>query len=149
MNTRENTVFKGNMQIVFPEVFVPLQIKEKEIKRDEKYDVSLSEDGLTYTLKIKDVKVTDTGDYTISIGDLTATVPLFIERKDFMGFTIIKNFLYVFFCYVLFFPKGQCLPVLVELAFHSIVDKHPPTDSVETSSYCLFFSTEIRHVIPS
>lgn len=76
--------------------------------------MSLSEDGLTYTLKIKDVKVSDTGDYTISIGDLTATVPLFIERthKYFMTFTNIKNIL----CFVLFFPKGLCLPVLVELA---------------------------------
>lgn len=42
----------------------------------------VSEDGLTYTLKIKDVKVSDTGDDTISIGDLTATVTLFIERTD-------------------------------------------------------------------
>ncbi|KAG7244515.1 hypothetical protein INR49_030167 [Caranx melampygus] len=55
------------------------KVKGKEVKRDEKFDVSLSEDGLTYTLKIKDVKVSDTGDYTISIGDLTATMPLFIE----------------------------------------------------------------------
>ncbi|KAM6925929.1 LOW QUALITY PROTEIN: immunoglobulin superfamily member 22-like [Lycodopsis pacificus] len=47
-----------------------------------KLDASLSEDGLTYTLRIKEVKVSDTGDYTISIGDLTATVPLFIERTD-------------------------------------------------------------------
>ncbi|KAM8752242.1 immunoglobulin superfamily member 22-like [Acanthopagrus schlegelii] len=56
------------------------KVKGKEVKRDEKFDVSLSEDGLTYTLKIKDVKVSDTGDYSISIGDLAATVPLFIER---------------------------------------------------------------------
>lgn len=105
MSTRETAVFKGDMEIVFPEVSVPLQIKGKEIRRDEKFDVSLSEDGLTYTLKIKDVKVTDTGEYTISVGDLTATVPLFIERKDFMGFTLVKNFLYVFLlCFV--FPKG-------------------------------------------
>lgn len=63
-------------------MFVFRQVKGKEVKRDEKFDVSLSEDGLTYTLKIKDVKVSDTGDHTISIGDLTATVPLFIERAD-------------------------------------------------------------------
>lgn len=72
------------MEIVFPEVFVFWQVKGKEVRRDEKFDVSLSEDGLTYTLKIKDVKVSDTGDYTISIGDLTATVPLFIERTDIL-----------------------------------------------------------------
>lgn len=106
------------MEIVFPVVFVFWQVKGKEVKRDEKFDVSLSEDGLTYTLKIKDVKVSDTGDYTISIGDLTATVPLFIERAGqyFIGFALIKNF-FVVLCYVLFFPKGPCLLVLVELAF--------------------------------
>lgn len=68
------------MEIVFPEVV--LQVKEKGGKRDEKSDVPLSEDGLTYTLKIKDVKATDTGNYTISTGDLTATLLLFIERMD-------------------------------------------------------------------
>ncbi|XP_042352847.1 immunoglobulin superfamily member 22-like [Plectropomus leopardus] len=67
------------------------KVKEKEVKRDEKFDVSLSEDGLTYTLKIKDVKVSDTGDYTISIGDLTATVPLFIERIPIKFISHLKN----------------------------------------------------------
>lgn len=86
--------------------------------------ISLSEDGLTYTLKIKDVKVSDTGDHTISIGDLTATLPLSIERTGyyFIAFLFIKSFFYVYFlvvmlCYVLVFPKGLCLPLLVELAF--------------------------------
>ncbi|XP_034735487.1 immunoglobulin superfamily member 22-like isoform X2 [Etheostoma cragini] len=67
------------------------KVKGKEVKRDEKYDVSLSEDGLTYTLKIKDAKVSDTGDYTISIGDLTATVPLFIERIPVEFTSHLKN----------------------------------------------------------
>ncbi|XP_069384393.1 immunoglobulin superfamily member 22 [Paralichthys olivaceus] len=66
-------------------------VKEKEVKRDEKFEVSLSEDGLTYTLKIKDVKVSDTGDYTISIGDLAATVPLFIERIPVKFSSYLKN----------------------------------------------------------
>lgn len=113
------------MEIVFPEVFVFIwQVKGKEARRDEKFDVSLSEDGLTYTLKIKDVKVSDTGDYTISIGDLTATVTLFIERTDyyFIALLFINSFFYVYFlvvrlCYVLVFPKGLRLPLLVELAF--------------------------------
>uniref|UniRef100_A0A8D3A9S6 Immunoglobulin superfamily member 22 n=1 Tax=Scophthalmus maximus TaxID=52904 RepID=A0A8D3A9S6_SCOMX len=56
------------------------KVRGKEVKRDEKFDVTLSDDGRTYTLKIKDVKVSDTGDYAVSIGDLTATAPLFIER---------------------------------------------------------------------
>ncbi|XP_044213840.1 immunoglobulin superfamily member 22-like isoform X2 [Thunnus albacares] len=67
------------------------KVKGKEVKRDEKFDVSLSEDGLTYTLKIKDVKVSDTGDYTISIGDLTTTVPLFIERIPIKFTSHLKN----------------------------------------------------------
>lgn len=91
------------MEIVvfFPDVFVFWQVKGKEVKRDEKFDVSLSEDGLTYTLKIKDVKVSDTGDYTVSIGDLAATVPLFIERTEyFMLFTLVKK---LFLCACLLF----------------------------------------------
>lgn len=67
------------------------KVKGKEVKRDEKFEVSLSEDGLTYTLKIKDVKVSDTGDYTISIGDLSATVPLFIERLPISFTSHLKN----------------------------------------------------------
>lgn len=57
------------------------KFKDKELKRDEKFDVCVSDDGLTYTLKIKDVRTSDTGDYTISIGDLTTAASLFIERK--------------------------------------------------------------------
>ncbi|KAK7891736.1 hypothetical protein WMY93_023699 [Mugilogobius chulae] len=67
------------------------KVKDKELKRDDKFDVSLSEDGLTYTLKIKDVKVSDTGDYTITIGDLTATVPLFIQRIPIKFSSSLKN----------------------------------------------------------
>lgn len=55
--------------------------KDKELKRNEKYDMSVSEDGLTYTLRVKDVRPSDTGDYTLCLGDLTATAPLFIESK--------------------------------------------------------------------
>ncbi|KAM9854709.1 immunoglobulin superfamily member 22-like [Aulostomus maculatus] len=66
-------------------------VKGKEVKRDEKFEVSLSEDGLTYTLKIKDVKVSDTGDYSISIGGLSATVPLFIERIPVKFTSHLKN----------------------------------------------------------
>ncbi|XP_026166579.1 immunoglobulin superfamily member 22-like [Mastacembelus armatus] len=67
------------------------KVKGKEVKRDEKFDVSLSEDGLTYTLKIKDVKVSDTGEYDISIGDLNATIPLFIERIPIKFTSHLKN----------------------------------------------------------
>lgn len=57
------------------------KFKGKELKRDEKFDMCVSEDGLTYTLKIKDVRPSDTGDYTISIGELCTTAPLFIQRE--------------------------------------------------------------------
>ncbi|XP_056138393.1 immunoglobulin superfamily member 22-like [Lampris incognitus] len=67
------------------------KFKGKEVKRDEKFEVSQSGDGLTYTLKIKDVKSSDSGDYTISIGDLTATAPLFIERIPIKFFSHLRN----------------------------------------------------------
>lgn len=88
------------------------------MKRDEKLDMSLSEDSLTYTQKIKDMKVSDTGDYTISIGDLTVTGPLFTDHADyyFIAFLVLKSFFYVYFfivmlCYVLFFLKGKSFKV--------------------------------------
>ncbi|XP_066526079.1 immunoglobulin superfamily member 22-like [Hoplias malabaricus] len=67
------------------------KFKGKELKRDEKFDVSASEDGLTYILKIKDVRPGDTGDYTISIGELTTTAPLFIERIPIKFMSHLKN----------------------------------------------------------
>ncbi|KAG7324364.1 hypothetical protein KOW79_012380 [Hemibagrus wyckioides] len=67
------------------------QFKGKELKRDEKFDVCVSDDGLTYTLKIKDVRPSDTGDYTISIGDLTTTASLFIERIPIKFVSHLKN----------------------------------------------------------
>lgn len=73
-----------------------LQVKEKGRERDEKSDVSLYEDGLTYTLKIKDMEATDTGNYTISTGDLTATLLLFIYQH--------KKKLVCLVFVVLFFP---------------------------------------------
>lgn len=83
-----------------------LQVKEKGRERDEKSDVSLYEDGLTYTLKIKDMKATDTGNYTISTGDLTATLLLFICQHT------KKTSLSCFCCFV--FPNRA---VLLELIF--------------------------------
>ncbi|KAM6960723.1 immunoglobulin superfamily member 22-like [Aplochiton taeniatus] len=67
------------------------KVKGKEVKRDEKFDVSVSEDGLTHTLKIKDVRASDTGDYSVSLGDLTATAPLFIERIPIKFSSHLKN----------------------------------------------------------
>uniref|UniRef100_A0A8B9H649 Immunoglobulin superfamily member 22 n=1 Tax=Astyanax mexicanus TaxID=7994 RepID=A0A8B9H649_ASTMX len=67
------------------------KFKGKELKRDEKFDVCVSEDGLTYTLKIKDVRPSDTGDFTISIRDLTTTAQLFIERIPIKFVSHLKN----------------------------------------------------------
>uniref|UniRef100_A0A8C9UYQ5 Immunoglobulin superfamily member 22 n=1 Tax=Scleropages formosus TaxID=113540 RepID=A0A8C9UYQ5_SCLFO len=63
----------------------------KEVKRDEKFDVSVSEDGLTYTLKIKDVRPSETGEYTLSLGDLTAKAPLFIDSKGWANYLILHS----------------------------------------------------------
>lgn len=54
------------IRMVFPEVFAFIwHAKKKEVRRD-KFDMSPSEACLTYSLKMKDVEVSDTGD-TISI----------------------------------------------------------------------------------
>ncbi|XP_048829497.1 immunoglobulin superfamily member 22-like [Brienomyrus brachyistius] len=63
----------------------------KELKRDEKFDVVVSEDGLTHTLKIKDVRPSETGEYTLSLGDLTSTSPLFIDRIPIKFVSHLKN----------------------------------------------------------
>ncbi|KAL4622694.1 immunoglobulin superfamily member 22 [Arapaima gigas] len=63
----------------------------KEVKRDDKFDVSVSEDGLTYTMKIKDVRPSDTGEYTLSLGDLSAKAPLFIDRIPIKFGSHLKN----------------------------------------------------------
>lgn len=137
-------------------MFVFWQVKGKEVKRDEKFDVSLSEDGLTYTLKIKDVKVSDTGDYTVSIGDLAATVPLFIERTEeyFMLFALVKKlFLCVLvccsalLCLFFFFPKRAVSPCFSGASI-SRETNFPPQTRLEMSSTASFFnflhSPEIR-----
>lgn len=70
--------------------------KGKDLKRDEKFDMSVSEDGLTYTLRVKDVRPSDTGDYTLCLGDLTATAPLFIESKQLSFLPLAVHFIIYF-----------------------------------------------------
>lgn len=53
----------------------------KELKRDDKYEIITSEDGLTHTLKIKDVRPSDMGNISFEAGDLVTKTELFIERK--------------------------------------------------------------------
>lgn len=45
--------FKRNMEIVLMEVSLFLHFKGREVKRNENFDVSLFDNGLTYTLKIR------------------------------------------------------------------------------------------------
>ncbi|KAG7268663.1 hypothetical protein CRUP_018374, partial [Coryphaenoides rupestris] len=76
---------KKRVDVELVRVLKPLEnitgkVRGKEVKRDEKFEVCVSEDGLTYTLKIKDVKASDAGDYEVSVEDLQATVPLVIDR---------------------------------------------------------------------
>ena len=52
------------------------------MRRDEELEPSLSEDGLTYTLEIRDVKAREAGGYDISVGDLRATRTLLVGRKS-------------------------------------------------------------------
>lgn len=53
----------------------------KELKRDDKYEIISSDDGLTHTLKIKDVRPSDIGEISVEAGDLVQKAPLIIERK--------------------------------------------------------------------
>lgn len=53
----------------------------KELKRDEKYEITVSEDGLTHTLKIKDARLCDTGEFSAEVGDLVQKAQLTIDRE--------------------------------------------------------------------
>ncbi|KAI9523591.1 hypothetical protein NQZ68_026533 [Dissostichus eleginoides] len=58
LSAKLNVIGKYRMRLKSFQLLVTQRdkVKGKEVKRDEKFDVSLSEDGLTYTLKIKDMK---------------------------------------------------------------------------------------------
>lgn len=53
----------------------------KELKRDDKYEISVSEDGLTHTLKIKDARLSDGGEFSVQAGDLVQKAQLTIDRE--------------------------------------------------------------------
>ncbi|XP_062974483.1 immunoglobulin superfamily member 22 [Elgaria multicarinata webbii] len=63
----------------------------KELKRDDKYEIITSEDGLTHTLKIKDVRPSDMGDVAFETGDLVTRAELFIERPPIKFIRNLKN----------------------------------------------------------
>lgn len=54
-----------------------------EVKRDDKHDIIVSADGLTHTLKIKDVRPCDVGEYSFTAGDQISTSELQIDRKSY------------------------------------------------------------------
>ncbi|KAF7245553.1 Immunoglobulin superfamily member 22 [Varanus komodoensis] len=63
----------------------------KELKRDDKYEIITSEDGLTHTLKIKDVRPSDMGEVAFETGDLVTKAELFIERPPIKFIRNLKN----------------------------------------------------------
>ncbi|KAJ8777680.1 hypothetical protein J1605_014333 [Eschrichtius robustus] len=63
----------------------------KELKRDEKYEITVSEDGLTHTLKIKDARLSDNGEFSAEVGDLVQKAQLTIDRIPIKFVSTLKN----------------------------------------------------------
>ncbi|XP_042302172.1 immunoglobulin superfamily member 22 isoform X1 [Sceloporus undulatus] len=63
----------------------------KELKRDDKYEIITSEDGLTHTLKIKDVRPSDVGEVSFETGDLVTKAELSIQRTPIKFIRNLKN----------------------------------------------------------
>uniref|UniRef100_A0A8C6XX16 Immunoglobulin superfamily member 22 n=1 Tax=Naja naja TaxID=35670 RepID=A0A8C6XX16_NAJNA len=69
------------------------KLNGKELKRDDKYEIITSEDGLTHTLKIKDARLSDMGKVSFEGGGLLTETELFIQSKRYMYF--LKIFLQI------------------------------------------------------
>ncbi|KAL8169933.1 UNVERIFIED_CONTAM: Immunoglobulin superfamily member 22 [Gekko kuhli] len=63
----------------------------KELKRDDKYEIISSEDGLTHTLKIKDVRTSDMGEISAEAGELVTKTDLIIQRTPIKFVRNLKN----------------------------------------------------------
>nr|XP_028588967.1 immunoglobulin superfamily member 22 [Podarcis muralis] len=63
----------------------------RELKRDDKYEIISSEDGLTHTLKIKDVRPSDVGAVTFEAGDIATKADLSIQRTPIKFVRNLKN----------------------------------------------------------
>lgn len=61
------------------------KLNGKELKRDDKYEIITSEDGLTHTLKIKDCRTSDMGKVSFEGGGLLTETELFIQSKRCQG----------------------------------------------------------------
>ncbi|XP_003781211.1 immunoglobulin superfamily member 22 [Otolemur garnettii] len=63
----------------------------KELKRDDKYEITVSEDGLTHTLKIKDARLSDSGEFSAQAGGLEQKAKLTIDRIPINFVSTLKN----------------------------------------------------------
>ncbi|XP_063149067.1 immunoglobulin superfamily member 22 [Candoia aspera] len=67
------------------------KLNGKELKRDDKYEIITSEDGLTHTLKIKDVRLSDMGKVSFEAGGLVTETELLIQRTPIKFVRNLKN----------------------------------------------------------
>ncbi|XP_039206714.1 immunoglobulin superfamily member 22 [Crotalus tigris] len=67
------------------------KLNGKELKRDDKYEIITSEDGLTHTLKIKDARPSDMGKVSFETGGLVTETELFIQRTPIKFVRNLKN----------------------------------------------------------
>lgn len=82
VNERQTAVFEIRLSKKVPNF--TWKFNGKELKRDDKYEIISSEDGLTHTLKIKDVRPSDMGEISAQAGDLVTKAVLSIESKCFI-----------------------------------------------------------------
>ncbi|XP_051820852.1 immunoglobulin superfamily member 22 [Antechinus flavipes] len=86
---RQTAVFEIRLSKKVPD-FV-WKFNGKELKRDDKYEISVSEDGLTHTLKIKDARLCDSGEFSAEAGGLVQKAPLTIDRIPIKFVSTLKN----------------------------------------------------------
>ncbi|XP_067902151.1 immunoglobulin superfamily member 22-like [Heterodontus francisci] len=86
---RQTGVFECRLTKKVPAVC--WKLRGIELKRDDKHDIIVSEDGLTHTLKIKDVRPCDIGEYSISADDITSSSQLQIDRLPIKFPSALKN----------------------------------------------------------
>ncbi|XP_076970898.1 immunoglobulin superfamily member 22 [Tamandua tetradactyla] len=64
----------------------------KELKRYDKYEIMASEDGLTHTLKIKDVRLSDGGEFSAEAGNLVKKAQLTTDCIPIKFVSTLENF---------------------------------------------------------
>uniref|UniRef100_A0A4X2LV19 Immunoglobulin superfamily member 22 n=2 Tax=Vombatus ursinus TaxID=29139 RepID=A0A4X2LV19_VOMUR len=86
---RQTAVFEIRLSKKVPDCV--WKFNGKELKRDDKYEISVSEDGLTHTLKIKDARLSDTGEFSVEAGGLVQKALLTIDRIPIKFVSTLKN----------------------------------------------------------